>query len=609
MSNDGTSREPPTGSPNGRVNGSAGIPPDESSNGTTDEPSGPPARAPRKYTGRYKKLSKKGTLPKCPIRPRTDEGPNTRPLSPMQVPGARGTDLSQPLAQQSMQGRRPSMYAPTQPGLAAGPQSGYHTGPYESSFMNPTQYAPAHADGYGTPYIGHGRGPQMTTQVPNFSYQTHVDPMQMYQEQEQARVDWHRAQAQQAQAQRAQAQQVQTRRPALQQRPEQTELLRRVELTRVRLEQEREQERVALGFRFDQGQTGRTVQNGQGTSFFRHEPHALAAPQPQRMVSFLRPPEIPSNGLAPSSSGSSSDAPLEFKRPHDSEQGPSHGRPEAHGNEFLKRPCKDGALDEAANSALHQADEAAATARSIQSVIAGTVDGGQEVGDEENEGKDEEDDEDANCSSDEDVRAQFFRRERDDKDEEGPGQGQGQGHTQALHQDHGNGDCDGEQNEDGTLPADGGRSSCQNDQQAPGDNEILQQDSPQQLSSNSSSLPSPSPSRPSPPSPSHLPFPPTELPTLRSTLSQPPPCTLPTLKESTTKSAHAIPFIPYEPFIWNSIRPIERPRYPTRDITNAYKRGREAIAEIDWQKNKMRFISGIEGPMERRRGCVWVRRE
>ncbi|THZ72646.1 hypothetical protein D6C84_09917 [Aureobasidium pullulans] len=593
MSSDGISREPPTGSPNGRADGSAGTPPDESSNGTTDESSVPPARAPRKYTQRYKELKKKGALPKCPILPRTDEGPNTRPPSPMQAPGARGTDLSRPPAHQSIQGGQPSMYPPTHPGIAAASQSGYHTGPYESSYMNPIQYAPAHTDGYGTPYTGHGRIPQMTTQVPNFSYRPYVDPMQMYQEQEQARVDWHRAQEQrvqpqQAQAQWAQAQQAQTRRPALQQRPEQTELQRRVELTSVRLEQEREQERVA---------------EPRSYSPRRHEPHALAAPQSQRIVRFLRPPEIPSNGLAPSSSGSSSDAPLEFKRPHDSEQGPSHGRPEAHGNQSLKRPCIDGALHEAANSALHWADEAAATASSIQSVVAGAVDGGQEV---EDEGEDEEDDEDADCSSDEDVRAQFFRRKRDDKDEEGPGQGQG--HTQAPDQDHSNGGCYGEQNENGNPRADRERSSGQNNQQAPGDDEILQQHSPPQLSSNSSSLPSPSPPEQSPPSPSHSPFPPTQLPTLRSSLSQPPPCTLPTLKNPTTAPAHTIPFLPYEPLIWNSIRPIERPRYPARDITHAYKRSREAIAEIDWQKNKMRFISGIEGPMERRRGCVWVRR-
>ncbi|THY59152.1 hypothetical protein D6C97_04178 [Aureobasidium pullulans] len=562
MSSDGTSREPPTGSPNGRADESAGTPPDESSNGTTDESSVPPARAPRKPTQRYKELKKKGALPKRPILPRTDEGPNTRPPSPMQVPGARGTDLFQPRAQQSMQGRQPSMYAPTQPGIAAASQSGYHTGPYESSYMNPAQYAPAHAGGYGTPYIGHDRGPQMTTQVPNLSYQAYLDRMQMYQEQEQAQVGWNRAQAQRAEAEQAQARQF-----ALQQRPEQTELQRRV------------------------------------------EPHALAAPQPQRMVPFLFPPEIPSNRLGLSSSGSSSDAPLEFKRPRDSDQGPSHGRPEAHGNHSLKRPCKDGALHEAANSALHWADEAAATASGIQSVVAGAVDGGQEVEVEENEGEDEEDDEDADCSSDEDVRAQFFRRQRDDKDEEGPGQGQGQGHTQAPDQDHSNGGCYGEQNEDGNPPADSERFSGQNNQQAPGNNEVLQQHSPPQLSSNSSSLPSPSSPEESPPSPSHSPFPPTQLPTLRSTLSQPPPCTLPTLKEPTTEPAHTIPFLPYEPLIWNSIRPIERPRYPARDITNAYKRGREAIAEIDWQKNKMRFISGIEGPMERRRGCVWVRRE
>ncbi|TIA78701.1 hypothetical protein D6C76_03919 [Aureobasidium pullulans] len=601
MSSDGTSREPPTGSPNGRADGSAGTPPDESSNGTTDESSVPPARAPRKRTQRYKELKKKGALPKRPILPRTDEGPNTRPPSPMQAPGARGTDLSRPPAHQSIQGGQPSMYAPTQPGIAAAPQSGYHTGPYESSYMNPIQYAPAHKDGYGTPYTGHSKIPQMTTQVPNFSYRPYVDPMQMYQEQEQARVDWHRAQEQrvqpqQAQAQRAQAQQAQTRRPALQQRPEQTELQRKVELTSVRLEQEREQEKVA---------------EPRSYSPRRHEPHALAAPQPQRMVSWLQLPEIPSNGLGLSTSGSSSDAPLDFKRPHDSEQGPSHGRPEAHGNQSLKRPCKDGALHEAANSALHWADEAAATASSIQSVVAGAVDGGQEMEDEEeNEG---EDDEDADCSSDEDVRAQFFRRKRDDKDEEGPGQGQdqGQGHTQAPDQDHSNGGCYGEQNEDGNPPADPERSSGQNNQQASGDDEILQQDSPPQVSSNSSSLPSPSSPEQSPPSPSPspLPFPPTQLPTLRSTLSQPPPCTLPTLKESTTAHAHTIPFLPYEPLIWNSIRPIERSRYPARDITNAYKRGREAVAEIDWQKNKMRSISGIEGPMERRRGCVWVRRE
>ncbi|THW59855.1 hypothetical protein D6D20_06207 [Aureobasidium pullulans] len=559
MSSDGTSREPPTGSPNGRADESAGTPPDESSNGTTDESSVPPARAPRKPTQRYKELKKKGALPKRPILPRTDEGPNTRPPSPMQVPGARGTDLFQPRAQQSMQGRQPSMYAPTQPGIAAASQSGYHTGPYESSYMGSIQYAPAHTDGYGTPYTGHGRIPQMTTQVPDFSYQAYLDRMQMYQEQEQAQVGWNRAQAQRAEAEQAQARQL-----ALQQRPEQTELQRRV------------------------------------------EPHALAAPQPQRMVPFLFPPEIPSNRLGLSSSGSSSDAPLEFKRPRDSDQGPSHGRPEAHGNHSLKRPCKDGALHEAANSALHWADEAAATARSVQSVVAGAVDGGQEV---EDEGEDEEDDEDADCSSDEDVRAQFFRRQRDDKDEEGPGQGQGQGHTQAPDQDHRNGDCDAEQNEDGNPPADPERFSGQNNQQAPGDDEILQQHSPPQLSSNSSSLPSPSSPEELPPSPSHSPFPPTQLPTLRSTLSQPPPCTLPTLKEPTTAHAHTIPFLPYEPLIWNSIRPIERSRYPARDITHAYKRGREAIAEIDWQKNKMRFISGIEGPMERRRGCVWVRRE
>ncbi|KAG2169116.1 hypothetical protein JADG_008855 [Aureobasidium aubasidani] len=493
-------------------------------------------------------------------------------------PAMYGPSPYQPPAQQSMQGGQPSMYPPTHPGIAAASQSGYHTGPYESSYMNPIQYAPAHTDGYGTPYTGHGRIPQMTTQVPSFSYRPYVGPMQMYQEQEQARVDWHRAQAQ-----RAQAQQAHTRRPALQQRPEQTELQRRVELTSVRMEQEGEQERVA---------------EPRSYSPRRHEPHALAAPQPQRIVRFLFPPEIPSNGLAPSSSESSSDAPLEFKRPHDSEQGPGHGRPEAHGNQSLKRPCKVGALHEAANSALHWADEAAATASSIQSVVAGAVDGGQEVEDEEkNEG--EEDDEDADCSSDEDARAQFFRRKGDDKDEEG--QGQGQGHTQAPDQDHGNGDCYGEQNEDGNPPADRERSSGQNNQQAPGDNEVPQQDSPPQVSSDSSSLPSP-------PSSSHSPFPPTQLPTLRSTLSQPPPCTLPTLKEPTTAPAHTIPFLPYETLIWNSIRPIERSRYPARDITNAYKRGREAIAEIDWQKNKMRFISGIEGPMERRRGCVWVRR-
>ncbi|THZ14058.1 hypothetical protein D6C91_07520 [Aureobasidium pullulans] len=590
MSSDGTSREPPTGSPNGRADESAGTPPDESSNGTTDESSVPPARAPRKPTQRYKELKKKGALPKRPILPRTDEGPNTRPPSPMQVPGARGTDLSQPRAQQSMQGRQPSMYAPTQPGIAAASQSGYHTGPYESSYMNPAQYAPAHAGGYGTPYTGHDRGPQMTTQVPNLSYQAYLDRMQMYQEQEQAQVGWNRAQAQRAEAEQAQARQL-----ALQQRPEQTELQPRVELTSVRLEQEREQERVA---------------QPRSYSPRRHEPHALAALQPQRMVPFLFPPEIPSNGLGLSSSESSSDAPLEFKRPHDSEQGPSHGRPEAHGNQSLKRPCKDGALHEAANSALHWADEAAATASSIQSVVAGAVDGGQEVEVEENEGEDEEDDEDADCSSDEDVRAQFFRRQRDDKDEEDPGQGQGQGHTQAPDQDYGNGDCYGEQTEDGNPPADGERSSGQNNQQASGDTEILQQHSPPRLSSNSSFLPSPSSPEQSPPSPSPSPspFPPTQLPTLRSTLSQPPPCTLPTLKESTTAHAHTIPFLPYESLIWNSIRPIERSRYPARDITNAYKRGREAIAEIDWQKNKMRFISGIEGPMERRRGCVWVRR-
>lgn len=506
----------------------------------------------------------------------------------MQAPGARGTDLSRPPAHQSIQGGQPSMYAPTQPGIAAAPQSRYHTGPYESSCMNPIQYAPAHTDGYGTPYTGHGRIPQMTTQVPNFSYQAYLDQMQMYQEQEQAQVGWNRAQAQ-----RAQAQQAQTRRPALQQRPEQIESPRRLELNRVRLVQEREQERVA---------------EPRSYSPRRHEPHALAAPQPQRMVPFLFPPEIPSNRMGLSSSGSSSDAPLEFKRPRDSDQGPSHGRPEAHGNQSLKRPCKDGALHEAANSALHWADEAAATARSIQSVVAGAVDGGQEVEVEENEGEDEEDDEDADCSSDEDVRAQFFRRERDDRDEEGPGQGQGQGHTQAPDQDHSNGGCYGEQNEDGNPPADPERFSGQNNQQAPGDDEILQQHSPPQLLSDPSSLPSPSSPEQPPSSPSHSPFPPTQLPTLRSTLSQPPPCTLPTLKESTTESAHRTPFLPYEPLVWNSIRPIERSRYPARDITHAYKRGREAIAEIDWQKNKMRFISGIEGPMERRRGCVWVRR-
>lgn len=498
----------------------------------------------------------------------------------MQAPGARGTDLYRPPAHQSIQGGQPSMYAPTQPGIAAAPQSGYHTGPYESSYMIPIQYAPAHTDGYGTPYTGHSKIPQMTTQVPNFSYQAYLDRMQMYQEQEQAQVGWNRAQARQL---------------ALQQRPEQTAVQRRVELSSVRLEQEEEQERVA---------------EPRSYSPRRHEPHAFAAPQPQRMVPFLFPPEISSNGLAPSSSGSSSDAPLEFKRPRDSDQGPSHGRPEAHGNQCLKRPCKDGALHEAANSALHWADEAAATARSIQSVVAGAVVGGQEVEVEENEGEDEEDDEDADCSSDEDVRAQFFRRQRDDRDEEGPGQGQGQGHTQALAQDHGNGDCYGEQNEDGNPPADPERFSGQNNQQVLGDNEILQQHSLPQVSSNSSSLPSPSSPEQSPPSPSpsHSPFPSTQIPTLRSTLSQPPPCTLPTLKESTTEPAHTIPFLPYEPLIWNSIRPIERSRYPARDITNAYKRGREAIAEIDWQKNKMRFISGIEGPMERRRGCVWVRR-
>ncbi|TIA42594.1 hypothetical protein D6C79_07004 [Aureobasidium pullulans] len=588
MSSDGTSREPPTGSPNGRADGSAGTPPDESSNGTTDESSVPPARAPRKRTQRYKELKKKGALLKRPILPRTDEGPNTRPPSPMQVPGARGTDLFQPRAQQSMQGRQPSMYAPTQPGIAAASQSGYHTGPYESFYMNPIQYAPAHTDGYGTPYTGHDRIPQMTTQVPNFSYQAYLDRMQMYLEQEQAQVGWNRAQAQRAEAEQAQARQL-----ALQQRPEQTAVQRRVELTSVRLEQEEEQERVA---------------EPRSYSPRRHESHALAAPQPQRMVRFLRFPEIPSNGLAPSSSGSSSDAPFEFKRPHDSEQGPSHGRPEAHGNQSLKRPCKDGALHEAANSALRWADEAAATASSIRSVVACAVDGGQEVEVEENEGEDEEDDEDADCSSDEDVRAQFFRRQRDDKDEEGPGQGQGQGHTQAPDQDHSNGGCYGEQNEDGNPLADPERFSGQNNQQAPGDDEILQQDSPPQLSSNASSLPSPSSPEQPPSSHSHSPFPPTQLPTLRSTLSQPPPCTLPTLKESTTAHAHTTPFLPYGPLIWNSIRPIERPRYPARDITHAYKRGREAIAEIDWQKNKMRFISGIEGPMERRRGCVWVRR-
>ncbi|THY81411.1 hypothetical protein D6C95_09128 [Aureobasidium pullulans] len=588
MSSDGISREPPTGSPNGRADRSPGTPPDESSNGTTNEPSGAPARAARVLTKRYKRLSKKGAQPKCPILPRTDEGPSTRPPSPMQVPGARGTDLFQPRAQQSMQGRQPSMYAPTQPGIAAAPQSGYHTGPYESSYMNPIQYAPAHTDGYGTPYTGHGRIPQMTTQVPNFSYQAYLDRMQMYQEQEQAQVGWNRAQAQRAEAEQAQARQL-----ALQQRPEQTELQRRVELTSVRLEQEREQERVA---------------QPRSYSPRRHEPHALAAPQPQRMVRFLQLPEIPSNGLGLSSSGSSSDAPLEFKRPRDSDQGPSHGRPEAHGNQSLKRPCKDGALHEAANSALHQADEAAATAMSIQSVVAGAVGGGQEVEVEENEGENEEDDEDADCSSDEDVRARFFRRKRDDKDEEGPGKGQGQGHIQAPDRDYGNEDCSGQQNEDGNPPADPESSSGQNNQQALGDDEILQRDSPPQISSDPSSLPSPSPPEQSPPSPSHSPFPPTQLRTLRSTHSQPPPCTLPTLKESTTDPAHTIPFLPYEPLVWNSIRPIERPRYPARDITNAYKRGREAMAEIDWQKNKMRFISGIEGPMERRRGCVWVRR-
>ncbi|THZ93313.1 hypothetical protein D6C82_08945 [Aureobasidium pullulans] len=587
MSSDGTSREPPTGSPNGRADESAGTPPDESSNGTTDESSVPPARAPRKRTQRYKELKKKGALPKRPILPRTDEGPNTTPSSPMQVPGARGTDLFQPRAQQSMQGRQPSMYAPTQPGIAAASQSGYHTGPYESSYMNPAQYAPAHAGGYGTPYTGHDRGPQMTTQVPNLSYQAYLDRMQMYQEQEQAQVGWNRAQAQRAEAEQAQARQL-----ALQQRPEQTELQPRVELTSVRLEQESEQERVA---------------QPRSYSPRRHEPHALAALQPQRMVPFLFPPEIPSNGLGLSSSGSSSDAPLEFKRPRDSDQGPSHGRPEAHGNHSLKRPCKDGALHEAANSALHWADEAAATARSIQSVVAGAVDGGQEV---EDEGEGEEGDEDANGSSDEDVRAQFFRRQRDDRDEEGPGQGQGQGHTQAPDQDHRNGDCDAEQNEDGNPLSDHNESSSgQNNQQALGDDEILRQDSPPQVSSDPSSLPSPSSREESPPSPSHSSFPSTQLPTLRSTLSQPPPCTLPTLKEPTTEPAHTIPFLPYEPLVWNSIRPIERSRYPARDITNAYKRGREAIAEIDWQKNKMRLISGIEGPMERRRGCVWVRRE
>ncbi|KEQ80344.1 hypothetical protein M438DRAFT_408727 [Aureobasidium pullulans EXF-150] len=590
MSSDGTSREPPTGSPNGRADESAGTPPDQSSNGTTDESSVPPARAPRKRTQRYKELKKKGALPKRPILPRTDEGPNTRPPSPMQAPGARGTDLYRPPAHQSIQGGQPSMYAPTQPGIAAAPQSGYHTGPYESSYMIPIQYAPAHTDGYGTPYTGHSKIPQMTTQVPNFSYQAYLDRMQMYQEQEQAQVGWNRAQAQRAEAEQAQARQL-----ALQQRPEQTAVQRRVELSSIRLDQEREQERVA---------------EPRSYSPRRHEPHALAAPQPQRMVRFLRLPEIPSNRMGLSSSGSSSDAPLEFKRPHDSEQDPSHGRPEAHGNRSLKRPCKDGALHEAANSALHQADEAAATARNIQSVVAGAVDGGQEVEVEENEGEDEEDDEDADCSSDEDVRAQFFRRQRDDRDEEGPGQGQGQGHTQAPAQDHGNGDCYGEQNEDGNPPADPERFSGQNNQQVLGDNEILQQHSLPQVSSNSSSLPSPSSPEQSPPSPSpsHSPFPSTQIPTLRSTLSQPPPCTLPTLKESTTEPAHTIPFLPYEPLIWNSIRPIERSRYPARDITNAYKRGREAIAEIDWQKNKMRFISGIEGPMERRRGCVWVRR-
>ncbi|THW85854.1 hypothetical protein D6D15_07779 [Aureobasidium pullulans] len=554
MSSDGTSREPPTGSPNGRPDGSAGTPPDESSNGTTDESSVPPARAPRKRTQRYKELKKKGALLKRPILPRTDEGPNTRPPSPMQVPGARGTDLFQPRAQQSMQGRQPSMYAPTQPGIAAASQSGYHTGPYESFYMNPIQYAPAHTDGYGTPYTGHDRGPQMTTQVPNFSYQPYVDPMQMYQEQAQAQahIDWERAQEQ-----RVQPQQAQTRRPALQQRPEQTELPRRLELNRVRLVQEREQERVA---------------EPRSYSPRRHEPHALAAPQPQRMFPFLFPPEIPSNRMGLSSSGSSSDAPLEFKRPHDAEQGPSHGRPEAHGNQSLKRPCKDGALHEAANSALRWADEAAATASSIQSVVAGAVDGGQEVEVEENEGEDEEDDEDADSPK---LRIKIIAMEVAMASK-----------TKMAT----------------LLPMESAP------RQAPGDDEILQQHSPPQVSSNSSSLPSPSSPEQSPPSPSHSPFPPTQIPTLRSTLSQPPPCTLPTLKESTTEPAHTIPFLPYEPLVWNSIRPIERPRYPVRDITNAYKRGREAIAEIDWQKNKMRFISGIEGPMERRRGCVWVRR-